>query len=201
MLRALRLIKLVKLLTGLKIIRRYEVKMAINYAALSLTKCIIGTLLLAHWFACIWGLQTGFADSKLDTWLGGAGYCEVDADSDGCPVCDHHFTQYVAALYWAVMTITSIGYGDIAATKGNMPEQLVCTILMILGSMGWGLVLGTIVSNLSNLDPEGDEFTNTMWNNKMMSRELPYECAFAFANTSTRRITSGRRASGWSCLI
>ena len=27
---------------------------------------IVGMLLLSHWFACVWGLQTGFAASKLD---------------------------------------------------------------------------------------------------------------------------------------
>lgn len=25
----------------------------------------------------------------------------------------HHFQQYIAALYWSVMTITTIGYGDL----------------------------------------------------------------------------------------
>eukprot|EP00966_Prymnesium_polylepis_P119520 2762397-Prymnesium_polylepis.1 len=27
-------------------------------------------LLVAHWFACIWQLQTLFLDSALDSWLG-----------------------------------------------------------------------------------------------------------------------------------
>ena len=76
-LRALRLIRLMKLLTGLRVIKRWEVKVAINYPALSLFKCISGMLLLSHWFACIWGLQTIFASSKLDTWLAGnAQICE-----------------------------------------------------------------------------------------------------------------------------
>ena len=79
---------------------------------------------------------------------------------------------YTAAIYWAVMTITSIGYGDISASPGNVTEQAVATLLMTLGAIGWGLVLGTIVGNLSNLDPEGDAFSNTMSElNKMMTRE------------------------------
>ena len=116
-LRALRLIKLVKLLTGLKIIKRYEVKFAINYAALSLLKCMIGTLLLSHWFACIWGLQAEFASSKLDTWLAYTGdYCVPDVNATNGLQCLPGMRLYVAALYWSTMTITSIGYGDIAAT-------------------------------------------------------------------------------------
>ena len=57
-LRALRAIKLVKLVTGSRFIKRWEVKTAINYPALSLLKCIVGLLLLSHWFACIWGTHS-----------------------------------------------------------------------------------------------------------------------------------------------
>ena len=119
-------------------------------------------LLLSHWFACIWGLQAGFAPSKLDTWMAVDSYCFANSTVPSGVECQGSGTLYSAAIYWAVMTITSIGYGDITATPGNIAEQVVATLLMILGSMGWGMVLGTIVSNLSNLDPEGDAFQNTM---------------------------------------
>ena len=171
MLRTLRLIKLSKLLTGTRIIKRWETQVAINYAAISLFKCLVGMLLLSHWFACIWGLQASFADSKLNTWLGGSSdLCQLD--SQGTVVCEGPGTQYASAIYWAVMTITSIGYGDISATPGNVSEHIVCTLLMTCGAIGWGIVLGTIVQNLSSLDPEGDEFSATMSQlNLMMSRE------------------------------
>lgn len=69
------------------------------------------------------------------------------------------------------------GYGDISATPGNIPEHIICTTIMAFGAISWGMVLGTIVGNLSSLDPDGDQFANTMSElNKMMSREdLPNE--------------------------
>jgi hypothetical protein len=169
-LRALRLIKLSKLLTGQRIIKRWETKVAINYAAVSLLKCLIGMLLLSHFFACIWGMQAGFQDDKMSTWLGAFELCVINAD--GQEACKGAGYQYSAAIYWAVMTMTSIGFGDISASPGNIAEQIVCTVIMTLGAIGWGMVLGTIVGNLSNLDPEGDQFSSTMSElNKMMARE------------------------------
>ena len=171
-------------------------QIALNYAAISLFKCLVGMLLLSHWFACVWGLQASFVADKTTTWLYGAGLCEYstslgsssnaleanesnaavsDADNTTEVVCAPPGMQYSAAIYWAVMTITSIGYGDISATSANVSEQIVCTLLMTLGAIGWGMVLGTIVSNLQSLDPEGDLFRATMSElNKMMStNDLP----------------------------
>lgn len=169
-LRALRLIKLSKLLTGQRILKRWETKVAINYAAISLFKCLIGMLLVSHWFACIWGMQASLESSKMHTWLGSFDLCTID--NHGNETCKGPGYQYSAAIYWAVMTMTSIGYGDISATPGNVSEQIVCTFVMTLGAICWGMVLGTIVGNLSNLDPEGDQFASTMTElNRMMSRE------------------------------
>lgn len=130
-LRALRLIKLSKLITGQRILKRWETKLALNYAAIGLINCLVGMLLLSHIFACIWGLQAAFANDKSDTWLGATGLCVRasgagsststssaaggSSTSDALPVqpqvvCASAFDQYVGAIYWAVMTITSM-YG------------------------------------------------------------------------------------------
>ena len=172
-LRALRLIKLVKILTAFRVFRRWEIKVAINYAALSLAKCMVGMLVLAHWFACVWALQASFQASRLDTWMGkDQVYCMVTDAAAGGEQCINAFRLYIAAVYWAATTITSVGYGDITPTPGNTAEQSVALALLIMGSIAWGLVLAVIVANLANIDPEGDEFTQTMGElNKMMIRQ------------------------------
>lgn len=101
---------------------------------------------------------------------------------------------------WAVFSITSVGYGDITASKDNMVEQCVCTMLMAVGAIGWGMVLGTIVSSLSSLDPEGDTFQASMTElNKMMAREelpLPMRVRLReyFQQTAHVRLTEKRSA-------
>ena len=103
----------------------------------------------------------------METWLGDDNYCLPDISANGTIiqdqyVCKHHSIIYTASLYWAVMTITSIGYGDIGATPHNASEQGVCTALMLLGAVVWGYVIGTFCGTIANLSPATEEFRRNL---------------------------------------
>ena len=176
-LRALRLIKLVRVARASRIFKRWETRFAINYTLLEITKCLVAMLVTSHWFGCFWTLQAGLlSDSLLSSWLGAAGYCEARA-ADPLVVCPPGWVcasdnpgiaclpagnLYSASVYWAVMTITSIGYGDIGATAYNAPEQFACTALMLLGAGLWGYVIGTFCGTIANLSPATADFRRNM---------------------------------------
>jgi hypothetical protein len=67
---------------------------------------------------------------------------------------------YVGALYWSIMTITSIGYGDI--TPKNDTERAVCCLLMIISGATWAFVIAEAAGIAATLDPNGAAFRNSM---------------------------------------
>ena len=64
--------------------------------------------------------------------------------------------MYTAGLYWAIATITSVGYGDISAT--NTPERSVATICLLLSGLLWASIIADICGIIATLDIDSIEF-------------------------------------------
>lgn len=58
---------------------------------------------------------------------------------------------YAVSTYWAAMTITSIGYGDVAATRFNAGEQGLVSMLMLFSALLWGQVVATFCSLMASM--------------------------------------------------
>lgn len=242
--RVLRLIKLLRLLRGSRIFKRWEMRVSINYSYLALLQITVSIILCVHWFACIWGLQAGF--NIHVSWPAAVGYCAPwgsanmtisEAASLSCPNnhdceppictsgvcvpgtdCVEPMMMYMYALYWSVMTITSVGYGDVSdrppahpspaslasaaghhwttgacsfdavslvplqilATPFNVTEQMICTMMMLVGGMLWGYLIGTFAGLAASLSPSTREFHEEMSKlNQFMARyALPQKDRF-----------------------
>ena len=180
LIRLMRLIKLVRLLRASRMFKRWEARMSISYGTLALCRCLLQILFGGHWFACAWALQAGFQDDPTRTWMGADDrYCWAVDDwvNDDGYECVPPWSMYSAAIYFAIMTITSIGYGDISARPDNPAEQVCATVLMLCGSMLWGNVIATFCGVMSTLNPDVTEFRQTMdsLNRFMALQELPVE--------------------------
>ena len=73
-------------------------------------------------------------------------------------ICDHPGEIYVASMYLAIVTITSVGYGDITAT--NVWETIVLTILMMCSALMWGR--HHLLGIFSTMNPSETAFRNVM---------------------------------------
>ena len=65
-------------------------------------------------------------------------------------------TQYLYSLYWSVITMTTVGYGDI--TPGTNIEYIFAIITALIGASLYAFVIGNIASILSNLDAAKTKF-------------------------------------------
>lgn len=69
-----------------------------------LFKFIISVCMCVHIMGCFWFFTAKLENFTPETWVVKYGYYD---ESEG--------TQYLAAIYWAFTTVTTVGYGDIAA--------------------------------------------------------------------------------------
>eukprot|EP00931_Biecheleriopsis_adriatica_P107498 TRINITY_DN8183_c0_g1_i5.p1 TRINITY_DN8183_c0_g1~~TRINITY_DN8183_c0_g1_i5.p1 ORF type:complete len:944 (+),score=150.79 TRINITY_DN8183_c0_g1_i5:57-2888(+) len=76
---------------------------------------------------------------------------------------------YLAAIYWAVMTMTSVGYGDIIPY--TVTEYIVCTASMMASSIVWAYIIGAACAVMSNMDPEQNEFERRLDDFNCMAKD------------------------------
>ena len=75
--------------------------------------------------------------------------------------------------YWSVMTLTSIGYGDMLPQ--NSIERALCSLYMLLSGVLWTYVIGSVAAIATTLNPNQHIYENTMdqLNYFMRERGLP----------------------------
>mmetsp|Transcript_125298 Transcript_125298/g.350873 ORF Transcript_125298/g.350873 Transcript_125298/m.350873 type:complete len:695 (+) Transcript_125298:126-2210(+) len=182
MVRLFRLMKLLRILRGSRVMARWQDYFTISFAVQKLIKFTCGLLISSHWMACFWGLVGLALGRELCDEEGKP--LEIDGDiaphevswvtvlflggktTPDNPCSPWHV--YTAALHWAVMTITSIGYGDIVPVRNE--EYLACVVCMLLGGVLWANIIGGTCAVLAKGDPVQDNFeTNTDLLNVMMT--------------------------------
>jgi len=86
----------------------------------------LGIVILVHWVACGW-LVLGSGNPGT-----------------------YSLSEHIDALYWTVVTMASVGYGDI--TPHNIPQKLYAIAVIFLGVGVYGYIIGNVTALLSSLD-------------------------------------------------
>ena len=175
--RVLRLLKLARILRSSRIFRRWEMRTMIDYGKVTMARCLVQILAMTHFMSCTWAMQALWSTEPEVTWL-----ASLD-ETNSCPTsstevwpdCLDRSLLYLTSVYWSIMTITSIGYGDISANKSNWVEMSAACVLMLMSAFMWGNVVAVFVGEMTAFNTEGHLFRKTMddLNHLMREHALP----------------------------
>uniref|UniRef100_A0A6U6JAC8 Ion transport domain-containing protein n=1 Tax=Zooxanthella nutricula TaxID=1333877 RepID=A0A6U6JAC8_9DINO len=165
MLRIVRLFFLARLQRLSTVHDKLQAKMGFPLFVVEVGKFIIITTIACHWMACVWVMFEGRImhgalsyHTEDTTWLSAL----LDSKGDSChpSAAEDPMCVFMLAYYWATMTLTSVGYGDI--TPQNRMEYFISVICMFVVGYTWAFIVGKIVSILSTFDPNASEFDRSI---------------------------------------
>ncbi|KAM3128378.1 hypothetical protein pb186bvf_019506 [Paramecium bursaria] len=137
-LRLLRILKLKRLFTMLE----QQLSLGVGFMiALQFLKIAILILSLCHWIACIWNIIEMQQEFAQESWMVNYGVDNVDWD-----------IKYLAAIYYSVTTMVTIGYGDIHSYTTT--EMTFSIFTMIVASGVFGYSMASIMSTIENDDAQ-----------------------------------------------
>ena len=135
----MRLLKRARVLKASRVMQRALLDFVMNqwewtFAVLKIVKLVVTLLIFAHWQACVWGLVSSYmADDGVPNWI--TAFDAQFFDENSGTAAAGPLDRYIAALYWSVQTLTSIGYGEMLPV--NTTERVICSAMMLSSSILW----------------------------------------------------------------
>ena len=165
LLRLLRLLKLLRVLRGNAALRRWHERSGVSFSALRLLKFAVVIVGMSHWVACVWGMigLWGLERAQRDAAQQHGSAAFEDGWPEGTTWLEHYFsgrggwstqrtsTLYTSSLYWAVTSMTTIGYGDIVGQSHT--ETAVAVVCMLIGAAVYSYVVGGVSNVVHSMDP------------------------------------------------
>ena len=132
----------------MSIVKAFFVMLTIHPAAVRIVKTLFAQFYLCHLMGCMWLWVESMDDDarRYQGWIHRRDFMDPNDET----------MLYVSGVYWAFSTITTVGYGDIAAfTIGEMIMSIIC---MIIGVTYYGFVIGSVTSLLESFDKKNIAF-------------------------------------------
>jgi len=194
----LRMLRIARVFKASRVLQRVLLDFVMNqwewtFAVLKMIKLFTILTTYAHWQACIWGFVSSYMHAEgYPNWISEfeAYYAGVHGDGESEGPMPSGLEVYAAALYWSVMTLTSIGYGEM--TPINTAERVLCSVYMMASGVMWTYAIGSVAAIATTLDPNAILYQTTMdsLNYFMRERELPREMRMQLRDyfSSARRV-------------
>ena len=134
-------------------------------ASVMLISLTLQTCVLTHSIACMMAIITTFYPSKLDTWFGTFGYCELvglDDLGDKIPSCVEPAEMYRVSLAWGLGLLVDFqGEPDTGPmdpyftdpaypVKYTIGEELLLLVVKLLCLFAWTVIFGKLLAVLTH---------------------------------------------------
>lgn len=168
-LRVLRLVRLLRLGKAWRLLMEDGLSAggSIDYNTINLIMFVLLITLFSHWMACLWRYVPRMFGDEDESWVTG-----LDELAEPKEV-DDLFDVYIISLYWSVMTVSTIGYGDIVPTTTE--ERIFDIVVMVLGGLVFGYIIGAVGNVVQQRNAKENEYYTAMTqlNDFMSEQKLP----------------------------
>mmetsp|Transcript_3691 Transcript_3691/g.7896 ORF Transcript_3691/g.7896 Transcript_3691/m.7896 type:complete len:656 (-) Transcript_3691:26-1993(-) len=171
----LRMLKLTRIMSLLKIakfrkqLRDLEYFLSSNQLStvIMALRLLVMMVIVSHWIACLWIYISVENISNYENWIVSGGYMNSS-----------FMEIYVTAMYWAIASMASVGYGDVKAL--SIVERSVAIICIVIGSGIFTFIIsniGMLVSKQTS-DAKLHRERVVKFNSFMKHNEIPPELKF-----------------------
>ena len=183
--RVIRILKAFRHYRDNSFLERLQDCLQLNSRLYKLVKFLCSVLLCVHIAGCFWFFAARLYDFEPDTWVSRCGYRDSDT-----------WSKYLASIYWAVTTVTTVGYGDISG-KTDL-EMILCVIWMFIGVGFYSFTIGSLSSFLTSIDTRESVLSAKMAAIQEFAKEtgISPECKLKIRNAI--RYNTYKQGTVWS---
>jgi hypothetical protein len=127
-----------------RVMRSWERSGHLDPLLLRMIRYLTALALLVVWLSCCW-LFLGLSDASADGWIARHGF--VDRSSGD---------KLLFSFYWALTTLTSVGYGDVIPKTRS--EILLAMATMCIGVVVIAVAIGNIIAVVNQLNDGRSEY-------------------------------------------
>ncbi|KAG1678597.1 hypothetical protein FOA52_012604 [Chlamydomonas sp. UWO 241] len=152
-LRIFRILRLLKMAKLARVMSNVNVRSAFRSledmfgkATMRMGQLLLLAIGMLHWGACLFYYSAAWQDFNDETWVWRADLVPNEySDGDA-----NNAKRYIYALYWSVVSMTTVGYGDI--TPVSVSEKVIAIFIIIAGASLFAYFMGSMTSLIACSD-------------------------------------------------